>query len=151
MGIQGRVLSLCSVVALVGCGAAADKGMTGIVGWWQDAAASTCLCPANASECTATDCALTGVRDFNADGSYRQGVVMLSSQRMTVSVIEMFRGHYEPTGDMVRFTPDDGSPFVVMVSRSGDRLTVDNLVQVRTADWLAAAIENTTTSTARSR
>jgi len=151
MGIQGKMLSFCSVLALVGCGGAADQGMNDLVGWWQDAAASTCLCPAKAPECAASDCALTGVRNLNADGSYQQGVVMMSAQRQTATIIDMFHGHYAPTGDMVRFTPDDGNPFVVTVSRSGERLTVDNLVQMRASNWLAAAIESATTSTARSR
>jgi hypothetical protein len=141
---------LCLALVMAGCAGNQAQESNGLVGWWEDAVASACLCPAKASECQANDCALTNVREFNSDGSYLQGTVMMSPGHQTATVVEMFHGHYEALGDTMRFTPDGAHAFVVTVSLDGDRLIVSNLVQTRAPSWLASSLANAAT-TVRSR
>ena len=85
---------------------------------------------------------MVSVRGLNADGSYFHAVVRMSPSRQTATVVELFRGQYQGTGDKVTFIPEDGRAFVVPVERAIDRLVVNNVVHTRAPSWLALALDN---------
>jgi hypothetical protein len=131
-----------SRVPLICCLALASAGCSGSTEWWRDTASSDCLCPADAAECGASDCALVNVRGLSSDGTYVQGVVRVSESRQSMTVVQMFRGEYKDLGDSMRFTPDTGKTFSVSVERDGEDLLINNVIQTHPPEWLTAALQN---------